>query len=162
MTYDVRAVANFVLDCGDQLGASLTNIDVNKVVYFLHGWYLAKYGRPLVSAKIEAWPYGPVFRELYSEFRVCGPEPITIRAARINPANCQKEICAWQFSDEERAFLSQLASRYVKMSTSTLLALSHVKGGPWDRVYNHERRVNPGMEISNDLIKTFFEAETRH
>ena len=162
MPYDVRAIANLVLDFGDRSKVDRTNIDVNKIVFFLHGWYLAKTGRPLVSAKIEAWEYGPVFRELYWEFKSFGKAPITTRATRRNPQTAQKEICREVLSEADAEFIQPLLEKYVAMSTSKLLELSHVSDGPWDQVYNHPGESNPGMRISDDLIRAHFGKQTRH
>lgn len=162
MTYDVRALANFALDFADSKGLQLSNITINKIIFFLHAWYLAKTGRPLVSAKVEAWEYGPVFRELYSQFKQFGAKPITIRAHRRNPSTAQKEVCEATIAEEDIIFLRPLLNRYVELSAGKLVELSHVRGGPWDQVYNHEGNSNPGMQISNELIRSYFEKQTRH
>ena len=36
-----------------------------KLVYIAHGYYLAKYKKPLINDSIEAWHYGPALRDLY-------------------------------------------------------------------------------------------------
>jgi uncharacterized phage-associated protein len=162
MPYDVRSVANLVLDYADQKEVQVTNITINKIVFFLHAWYLAKTGSPLVSAKIEAWDYGPVFRELYWEFKQFGKESISSRATRRNPVTTQKEICTDNFAETDLAFLEPLLEKYLKLSSGKLVELSHVTGGPWDQVYNHLGESNPGMRISDEIIRSFFEKQTRH
>jgi uncharacterized phage-associated protein len=162
MPYDVRAVANLVLDFAEDAGLQVTNVTINKIVFFLHAWYLAKTGKPLVSAKIEAWDYGPVFRELYWEFKQFASNPISIRATRRNPSTARSEVCVETFSDADLHFLQPLLQRYSALSASKLIELSHVHGGPWDQVYNHTGESNPGMRISDDLIRQYFEGQTRH
>jgi uncharacterized phage-associated protein len=162
MSYDVREIANLVLDFGEQAGIEMTNITINKIVFFLHAWYLVKTGNPLISAKIEAWSYGPVFRELYSEFKRFGKDPITIRATRRNPETAEKELCVAQLSEQDAGFLEELMRRYAPLSASKLIELSHVAGGPWDQVYNYAGPSNPGMHISDDLIREYFQTQTRH
>jgi uncharacterized phage-associated protein len=162
MPYDVRSVANLVLDFAEQLRAEVSNITINKIVFFLHAWYLAKTGKPLVSAKIEAWDYGPVFRELYWEFKVFGKEPITSRAMRRNPQTAEKEVSVDHIAPDDLNFLRPLLERYVQMPAGKLVELSHVKGGPWDQVYNHPGESNPGMRISDEIIREFFRRQTRH
>ena len=137
MPYDVRSVANLILDFADQIDAEVSNMTINKIVFFLHAWYLAKTGTPLVTAKIEAWDYGPVFRELYWEFKAFGKERITARATRRNPETAEKEISVDHFVLDDLAFLEPLMERYVAMPASKLVELSYVSGGPWDQVYIH-------------------------
>jgi uncharacterized phage-associated protein len=162
MAYDVRAVANLVLDLAEHLGVDVTNITINKIIFFLHGWYLTKTGEPLVSAKIEAWDYGPVFRELYVEFKQFGSKPISTRAMRRNPSTAEKETCVGNFTEHDLGFLRPLIEKYVVLSAGKLVELSHVRGGPWDQVYNHPGESNPGMRISDELIRQYFRAQTRH
>lgn len=159
MAYDVRAVANFVLECAEEAGRPLTNIDINKIVYFLHGWYLAKHSEPLVSAKIEAWTYGPVFRELFREFRCFGDSPISARAQKLNLDTGEKEECVCQFTSEERSFLKGLTVRYLNISTHRLVTMSHVEGGPWDMVWTEGR---PGMQITDEMICSYFSSRARN
>jgi len=84
MNFDVRAVANFVLDVTTRRGRSITNMHINRIVYFLHADFLVKFNEPLVSARIEAWEHGPVFRELYSEFKKFDDQAITTRAVALD------------------------------------------------------------------------------
>ena len=69
MTHDGRAVANFVLDHTDRLGASLTNLSLQKLVYFCHVWSLIGLHKPLIRHSFEAWECGPVLQYLYREFK---------------------------------------------------------------------------------------------
>ena len=36
-------------------GLRLTHIAINKVMYYAHGWHLAKYDLPLIRQEFEAW-----------------------------------------------------------------------------------------------------------
>ena len=162
MPYDVRSVANLVLDFASRENTKVTNITINKIVFFLHGWYLAKNNAPLVTAKIEAWNYGPVFRELYWEFKDFGAEPITARAMRRNPATAAREVCADKFNLADLEFLRPLIEKYLGFSAGKLVELSHEIGAPWDQVFNHAGESNPGMRISDEIIREFFGKQTRH
>lgn len=85
MPHDVRAVANAVLELAEANGRGVTNLALNKIIYFLHAGYLHERGVPLVSAKIEAWDHGPVFREIYHQFKKFGRDPVEGRATRLDP-----------------------------------------------------------------------------
>ena len=162
MAHDVRAIANLVLDVAEQDGVEVGNLAINKIVYFLHGWTLAKFGRPLVSAKIEAWKRGPVFRELYREFKQFKEKPIAFRATKINLVSGEIEECEYDISEDERDFLVKLVRSYLKITPYNLMMMSHEPDGPWDQVWNHASNSNPGMHISNELIGAYFEKQARH
>lgn len=162
MPHDVRAIANFVLDYAAANRRSVTNLALNKIVFFLHANYLTQLNKPLVSAKIEAWEYGPVFRELYQCFKFHKDRPIDSRAHRLNPVTGSRELCKLALSNDELAFLSNEAERLTKLSASHLVLLSHVKGGPWDIVWNHEKETNPSMRISDEIILAWHTTTSRH
>lgn len=162
MSYDVRAVANFVLDLAERDENKLTNMHINKIVYFLHAEFLIMFSRPLVSAKIEAWTHGPVFRELYREFKVFEDRPITVRAKYLDPVSGEKKIAQHNFTIEEKVFLEDLAKEYIIMTASALRAQSHITGGPWDQIWNHETNANASMKISDELIKSWYKRTAKH
>jgi len=58
--YDPRAIANLMLDEADRRGWKITNLALQKLLYFAHGIHLTKTKEPLVSGYFEAWQYGPV------------------------------------------------------------------------------------------------------
>jgi uncharacterized phage-associated protein len=162
MSRDVRAIANFVLDLAQERRVGVSNLSINKIVYFLHANYLVQFGRPLVTAKIEAWEYGPVFRELYREFKAFGDKAIEGRAFRISPESGLRELCVCNFDRDEVEFLRENTETYLGMSLGKLLDLAHLKGGPWDQVWNHDKEVNASMSISNEIIKTWHAKAARH
>ncbi len=162
MSYDVREIANFVIELGHKHGMEVTNGSVNKIVYFLHGWHLAKTGTPLVSARIEAWQYGPVFRELYREFKALKEEPIRHKATRIDPLTGTAVECEPNIPDSINEFLTDLALKYLQIPFSRLVSMSHETGGPWDVVWNYEDTPVPGLKISDTLIQKHFAEKVRH
>jgi uncharacterized phage-associated protein len=162
MAYDVRAIANYVLDVADGEGRGISNLHINKIVYFLHADFLATFERPLVTAKIEAWTHGPVFRELYHQFKTFGEVYITSRATYIDPQTGRRMNASCDLTDEEAAFLKTIISKYIAMSPGALVAQSHVKNGPWDTTWNHDNRSNPTMKISDDLIREWYQKTAKH
>jgi len=162
MAYDVRALANFVLDLAAKDGRSLTNMQINKVVYFLHVDFLVEFARPLVSAKIEAWEHGPVFRELYAQFKRHGDTGIASQAVAVNPETGQAAKVVYSLQIDEESFLTPLARRYSSMSAAVLRAQSHVVGGPWDRVWNHDTTTNATMRITDDAILDWYGRSAKH
>jgi len=158
--FDVRAVANLVLDVAQKRSVAVTNMALNKIVFFVHSDYLVEAGSPLVGAKIEAWKHGPVFREIYHEFKTWDDEPIRGKAKRVNPHSGELEEATADFGNEEQ-FIRELIDRYVHFSAAYLRALSHRAGGPWHTVWGHDGETNPGMSISNQLILDHHSSEVR-
>lgn len=152
MPHDVRSVANAVLELAKAEGSSVTNLALNKIIYFLHAGYLLEYGEPLVTAKIEAWDHGPVFREIYHQFKSFGREPIAAVATRLDPTTgCFTEVPI-TLGGTELAYLRKHAPTLLKLSPGKLVDMSHVRDGPWYVARFGGGRLNPGVEITNELI----------
>ena len=156
MTQDGRAVANFVLDFCEARGRGITNLSLQKIVYFCHVWSLIELDRPLLKHQFEAWQYGPVLQYLYRDFKPFGDDPITSRATGIDPETGRKRVVGYVFERQTEALLTNVVDFYSRLSASELVRLSHVRGGPWDTVWNHEGRINPGMKIDNAVIAAYY------
>lgn len=150
--YDVRAIANLVIESAEQEGKKVTNLSLNKIIYFLHVAYLNEFNRPLVSAKIEAWDNGPVFREVYHQFKRYGRNEITDLAKKVNPISGDYEVCRENIPVTEMAFLERGAKVLVQVSPGKLVGMSHVTDGAWFRARNANGGINPGSEITNRMI----------
>jgi uncharacterized phage-associated protein len=159
MTYDARALANYLLDYGSAKQQPVTIMSLLKILFFAHAWYLAKTGMPLCGQPFEAWPYGPVNRVVYDQFRGIGAKPITSRAKALNLASAKYEIATWETVDPDAAaLLRNVFDYYSQYHPFRLSALTHARGAPWDEVWNEAtRRAVPGMVISNDSIRDWFQ-----
>jgi uncharacterized phage-associated protein len=154
--YDGRAVANFVLDFCDDRSVGVTNLALQKIVYFSHVWSLVRLKRPLVRHKFEAWEYGPVLPYLYREFRSFDRVPIKGRATQIDPSTGVRRVVPYCFAADMNAQLQEIVAFYSRVRASDLVKLSHVVGGPWYRVWNHGGNINPGMKIDDASIAEFY------
>lgn len=156
MSEDGRAVANYVLDVCQQGGRRVTNLSLQKIVYFCHVWSLIRLGRPLVKQQFEAWQYGPVLQYLYREFKAFDDAPITTRATGLDPHTGTRKVIPYEFDATTERVLREVVNFYSRLTAGQLVSLSHVDGGPWHEVWNHAGRVNPGMKIDNERIASFY------
>lgn len=156
MSGDGRAIANFILDRCDEQGRRISHLALQKLVFFCHVWSLVQKGQPLVRHQFEAWEYGPVLPYLYRDFREFERDPITTRARSLNPNTGTRDVVEGKFDDETKKMLTKVVNFYSRLSATDLVKISHVKGGPWDQIWNHSGKVNPGMRIPNELIAEFY------
>lgn len=71
------AVANYVIDTIHKNHSSVTNLQLQKILFFLQGYILSTYDdKPLISGKFLKWKYGPVQREVYQAFKNYAAFPI--------------------------------------------------------------------------------------
>src|SRR5262249_51853966 len=111
---DAREVANFFLDLAEDRRLTLTQIPLQKILYFAHAWFLARRGRPLVDEEFEAWEYGPVVRSIHEQFKRFGDAPILNKATRLNFANGTYEDVTYSFDRETAEALERIFDFYSK------------------------------------------------
>ena len=159
---DPRIVANEVLDRAEQRGREVTNLDMQKIVYFLHGHYLSRHGRPLVEDEFEAWNYGPVHRVLYNAFRAYEATAIEGRAQAFDPVRRIARELPQLTDPEVLALMDEILGAYLDIPTFDLVEMTHKPGTPWSRtIAEAERRPKAGMKIANALIAQYFEGPGR-
>ncbi len=158
MSYDGRAIANVVLEYCQKKGRPVTNLALQKIVYFCHVWYLVEYKKPLIKHQFEAWMHGPVLQYLYREFKEFEASPITKKSKRLNIETGEYEIAECNLKDDEKALIHSIVEFYSKIRPGTLVELSHTEKGPWEAVWSHAEEINPGMKIQDQEILTFYGA----
>jgi uncharacterized phage-associated protein len=156
MPHDGRAIANFVLDHTDRSGWPITNLKLNKLVYFCHVWSLIELNQPLIKHQFEAWEHGPVLQYLFQEFKDCGVQPISHRATQIDLSSGQRVRATCELDEPTRQLLERVLNFYGRLSASVLVELAHAKDGPWHKVWYHRARVEPGMRIDDAEITRFY------
>lgn len=159
--YDGRAIANFVLDLCESRGRTVTNLALQKIMYFCHVWSLIELRRPLIRHKFEAWEFGPVLPYLYREFKNYDRAPIVGRARQIDPADGKHRVVRYSLDPETESLLLEITAFYSRLRASDLVELSHAEGGPWHSVWNHGGNVNPGMKIDDAKIVEFYSKAVR-
>lgn len=141
---NVRDVAHFFIDLAAQKNAAgrgdlMTNLRLQKLLFFAQGWHLARYGRPLFDAPIEAWSYGPVVPEVYRLYKQNGRYGIEEECTPPGSA----------FTPEEYDLLLDVAREYDVKSTSSLVDESHEPGAPWSQT-------NQNAVIPTSLIQAYY------
>lgn len=116
-------IANmFIEERGDSL--VLTNLKLNKLVYFAQVESVREGRGPLFDDRIEAWEYGPVEPAVYRAFKDYGRSPIEVPCG-IAPQN-----------EGAREIVRLVAETYGGLSAFDLVTVSHRDGGAWKKVYS--------------------------
>jgi len=126
----------FVGDNNEREG--ITNLKLQKVLYFAQAYYLSKVGKPLFSDNIEAWEYGPVVPNIYHKFKARGSDPII----------CEEDKSA--LLDEDKETLKKIWGTFGGYSASKLVDISHAHT-PWKIANQSVNKV-----ISHKAIKEYY------
>lgn len=140
----VYDVANFFVDWANKNDEHMTNLWLNKLLFFAQGQCLARSGDCLFKdANIEAWDLGPVVPSIYRKYKVCGSGRISAIDDDYNPG---------KFTHEEQILLADIISKYGIYSSSKLVSMTHEDNTPWSRAYVEGRN----NEIPPQAMKAFF------
>ena len=155
--YDARSVANLILDYADEIGEGLTQLQLYKILYFAHGWYLSCEKTPLISQSFQAWKFGPVVGVVREAFKAFGDQIISGRAKRLDiySGNMVETDPVKKIDDVE--FVKKIVDFYHTYNGWELSDMTHEKDSPWDRVWNSEKPIgNLGLVLEEGNIMSYF------
>ncbi|WP_439478773.1 type VI toxin-antitoxin system SocA family antitoxin [Brevundimonas sp.] len=155
--HDARAVANLLLARADGYGIAVTNLALQKLIYFAHGLMLRRHNRPLVDGYFEAWEFGPVHPLLYATFKGAGRVAISEQAMGRDFRTGARIALAAPVDAAAVEILDEVLAALGRQPASSLVRISHARGGPWHEVVNESgTRTRFGLRISDILIRERF------
>lgn len=142
MAHDVHDIANkIILQTDTEKGDIISNLKLQKLLYYVQGYHLAFFGQKLFEDDLEAWTYGPVVPGVYHRFKDNRGLGIL-----LTPQDC-KEI---ELSTEVASMFGQVMTEYGKFSAIKLMEMTH-RELPWKEANEHQDKI-----ISPETMKTFF------
>ncbi len=118
-TYKALDVSNWFINQFDkESGDVLTQLKLQKLLYYSECWCLTLLEHELFSENIEAWSHGPVVREVFSEFKSSNWEPLYISGELVD------------FDKDVEDVLEQVLETYGDVSAKTLEQMTH-QDQPW-------------------------------
>lgn len=161
MAHPSVAIANAFIERADAQGKKLTNMQLQKLVYFAHGWMLAAFGERLTEEDPQAWDNGPVYRDLWEHMRNLGKRPVSKKLSPddtnpfISLIKDHKPASPYEanLSVEEQQILDAVWERYGNYGAFKMSDMTHQPGTPWDQVYYNHGRNAP---ITSELIEEHY------
>ena len=137
-------LSNYIVHEAYLRGKPLTQLKLQKILYYIQGKYLALYRKPLFPEDIEAWAYGPVVREVYVKYVSNGALPLKPDKKGNMP----------DLSQQEKECIDAVLDEKLDFSASTLVGMTHNES-PW---LEHAEEVKSGGKptITTDRIYRFF------
>ncbi len=146
-----------MLNEADRIGVGITNLALQKLLYFAHGIFLNETKQPLVSGYFEAWQYGPVHPAAYKAFRSAGSEPIRFRASGQDVLTGTTKPIPEPNNPVVLRLVQQVLNSYGRLSPGRLVDISHARNSPWDFIVDKGRTsVAFGLRIPDNVIRDRF------
>lgn len=112
----------------------ITPLALQKLLYYAQGFYYALRGNYLFREDCEAWVHGPVYTEIYSQYKLFEYNPI-------------KSECIYNISEEKASLLDGILKAFGCYNGRTLEKFTHSEM-PW----NKARVGKKDDESSNEII----------
>lgn len=119
----------------------ISNLKLQKILYYAQGFYLAIHNKRLFADSIEAWTHGPVVETLYHEYKESGSKAID------PPESIDLSI----YNKETTDLLDEVWQVYGQYSAYKLRNLTHEEP-PWKDAFKR----TPGNLISPDSMRKYF------
>ncbi|MDO5041744.1 Panacea domain-containing protein [Phocaeicola massiliensis] len=140
MAYKALDIANKIISKTDlEHGDTISNLKLQKMMYYQQGFHLAYFGTPLFDEDIVAWQYGPVVPSVYKEYK----------SFESNSISTSKEGIS--LSDDEEELFNNVYEEYNQFSAVALMKMTHEES-PW-------KTTEINSVISRDKMMAFFKTQ---
>ncbi len=127
----------FLLLSQPEIGDGVTNLKLQKLLYYAQGFHLALYKKPLFDDQIVAWEHGPVVKKVYGIYKKNGAGMIALPRTKSS-------------LDEERLeYIQRIWKLFGQFSAWKLRDMTHQED-PW-------KNTRQSDVISHKSMQSFFE-----
>lgn len=140
--YNVLEVAAYVIEKSVSDGFYISNLKLQKILYYVQANFLVSKGKKCFKENIEAWSIGPVIPKAYRKYKAYGTAaiPVTLHDKKADA------VCA-----SDRPFIDEIIEACRYYSATDLTEISRQQN-PWKKAYKKgETNI-----ISVDSLKDFW------
>ncbi|HXA50670.1 MAG TPA: type II toxin-antitoxin system antitoxin SocA domain-containing protein [Candidatus Acidoferrum sp.] len=144
--HKASTISDYLIAFSHEHGDPLSNLKLQKLLYYAQAWHLAIFDQPLFGEPIEAWVHGPVVVAEYHRFKGWAWQPI------------QDDPKLPKLDEAVEQHLNEVMEVYGGMTAYQLEQLTHSEA-PWVTARNGIPEDEPSNAvISNELMKEFYRA----
>lgn len=130
--FSYNQIADYFISLSNESQDLITNLKLQKLMYYAQAWHLAITENRLFDEKFEAWVHGPVVVKLYDDYK----------SFRWNPIKRQ-DLCEGSFQKIKKSIndnevldiLEDVVDEYFGLSAYELERLTHLEE-PWLKARN--------------------------
>jgi uncharacterized phage-associated protein len=144
--YNAVDIAKYILAVAYENGDVVTNLKLQKLLYYAQAWYMVKHGgKKLFSDDIEAWKFGPVIRDVYDLYKSYSRNP-------IDETSCKDDISKLELDD--RKFMDEFLAEFMDYSALSLVNMIHNEP-PWQEAFDEQNQYGSHI-ISTDSMYNYY------
>lgn len=146
MAEQAAQIAEYIIGFSQRHGDPISNLKLQKLLYYSQAWFLALFDTPLFNERIEAWVHGPVVPPVYGDFKAWSWTPIV---TQFDPDGIQ-------LPENVKAHVQEVLEVYGGMSAYQLEQLTHSEE-PWLKARGNTPPDEPSTAvISHDDMKAYY------
>jgi len=164
MTYAAMDIANYIVKKSIELKRPISNLRLQKLLYYIQARFLVETGEPLFCDEIGKWKYGPVIPSVYHEFKKYGSGTIDSISEQLlverNKNGDIVDISVKHFNEDDidlkvRGKIEETVNSLSKYGTFDLVHKTHEQS-LWKQ-YEHAIINNSFVEpYTDEEIKQYF------
>lgn len=137
-------IAAYIIQLSKDIGEPLTNMKLQKLVYYSFVWYAVEKGKPLFKEPIYAWKYGPAILSVYKAYQEYGADVVK----ETKSGNLEA------LDDFTKAIIEDVFNVYGNKTAIELMNLTHSEA-PWRDTFDPK---DQNTIIPFELILEFYKA----
>ena len=156
--YNVMDVARVIVNYSIEIGKPVSNLKLQKLLYFVQVAFIREYGEPCFEEPIVHWRHGPVVESVYQKYKSYGAENITDKELEYYSFHFNLQTMSFTtehnvyneniFKFRDLSLIKYIVERYKDVSPWEMVELTH-KEEPWKNTERNE-------EITISMIKRYY------
>ena len=145
MSYNSLIIANYIIAQCNIKQLDISNLRLQKILYYVQGYFLKFYDERAFDSGIFNWPYGPVVPDVYFEYCVYGSNKLIIDDDLI-------EISSTKIKNKKhKKLINEIIEKCNNYTPGELVGLTHQEK-PW-------KETSRSKEIPVLKIQNYFGTE---
>ncbi len=122
-----QELADYFIALSNETHELISNLKLQKLVYYTQAWFLAILKKPLFDATFKAWVHGPVIPQLYHDYKEFSWLPIQKSIGEDHIKKFKNKL-----DEEETRLLDAITDEYFGVSAYDLESMTHNET-PWKK-----------------------------
>jgi len=132
---NIHTMSEYVILFCQNVGVSISPLKLQKLLYYIQSWHIAKLDKEqLFDTLPEAWVNGPVYREVYNQFKTTffRNENILTELDELQLSEqLQLKQSELNLEESQLKLINTVLEAYCKLSDERLVLLTHSEE-PWN------------------------------
>ena len=157
MVYNALDIARYVIKYSNDRDYGVSNLKLQKILYFIQAYFLIQTHHPCFKEPIEAWDFGPVVPDVYKQYIAYGGTDIPTMESYISFdgddiwKSKRVRFNKINIKDEDKILINKVIDKFSEYSATDLVTLTQHQE-PWIDAFSSGKN----NKISLNAIRRYF------